>query len=151
VANVGDSRGVMCNGKGETVPLSFDHKPNDPEEKKRIEKAGGFVMFWGVWRVNGILALSRALGDISLKKDDVVTAQPDILSFDLDESKPQYAVLATDGLWDTHSNQEAVSFVEGKIGVAELDGAEELAKDAIKRGSGDNVTVMVINLKKYLS
>lgn len=27
IANVGDSRGVMCDGKGNAIPLSFDHKP----------------------------------------------------------------------------------------------------------------------------
>lgn len=48
VANVGDSRAVLCSG-GRAVPMSKDHKPNDPDEKKRIEAAGGRVVLYGVW------------------------------------------------------------------------------------------------------
>ena len=67
VANVGDSRGVLCNDKGVAIPLSFDHKPSQLKEKKRIQEAGGFVAMNGVWRVQGVLATSRALGDYPLK------------------------------------------------------------------------------------
>lgn len=82
VANVGDSRAVMCDFNGTAIPLSFDHKPEKESEKNRIEKAGGYVAFWGVWRVNGNLATSRALGDYTLKPNFVI-ANPDILEFDL--------------------------------------------------------------------
>ena len=86
VANLGDSRGILCDSKGTVIPLSFDHKPqqvklscfnkeNDSrkyldiqlKERKRIQEAGGFIAFNGVWRVAGILATSRALGDFPLK------------------------------------------------------------------------------------
>lgn len=82
VANVGDSRGVMCDFKGNAIPLSFDHKPQSAREHKRIQEAGGFIAFKGVWRVSGILATSRALGDYPLKPN-LVIADPDILTFDL--------------------------------------------------------------------
>lgn len=82
VANVGDSRGVLCDHKGKTIPLSFDHKPQSAREHKRIQEAGGFIAFKGVWRVSGILATSRALGDFPLKPN-LVIANPDILEFDL--------------------------------------------------------------------
>lgn len=82
VANVGDSRGVLCDYKGKTIPLSFDHKPQSAREHKRIQEAGGFIAFKGVWRVSGILATSRALGDFPLKPN-LVIANPDILEFDL--------------------------------------------------------------------
>lgn len=82
VANVGDSRAIMGFSNGTAVPLSFDHKPDGESEKARIEKAGGFVTFWGVWRVNGILATSRAIGDFFLKPN-LVIANPDVLKFDL--------------------------------------------------------------------
>nr|CAD7400009.1 unnamed protein product [Timema poppensis] len=108
VANVGDSRGVMCDGRGNAIPLSFDHKPQQMRERKRIKEAGGFITFNGVWRVAGILATSRALGDYPLKDKKLVIADPDILTFDLDDHKPQFLVLASDGLWDTFSNEEAV-------------------------------------------
>ena len=62
VANVGDSRGVLKNANSEVLPLSYDHKPSQLKEKKRIEEAGGYVSLNGVWRVQGVLATSRALG-----------------------------------------------------------------------------------------
>lgn len=87
VANVGDSRGVMCDSKGNAIPLSFDHKPQQTRELKRIQEAGGFIAFKGVWRVAGILATSRALGDYPLKEKSLVIADPDILKFDLADHK----------------------------------------------------------------
>ncbi|XP_067214499.1 protein phosphatase 1L isoform X2 [Linepithema humile] len=115
VANVGDSRGVMCDGKGNAIPLSFDHKPQQEREKKRITKAGGMVTFNGVWRVAGILATSRALGDYPLKDKKLVIADPDILTFDLNDHNPMFIILASDGLWDTFTNEEAVAFIKERI------------------------------------
>eukprot|EP00116_Pleurobrachia_bachei_P005233 sb/3465495/ len=74
-ANCGDSRAVLSE-RGQAIPLSFDHKPGNEEELSRIKAAGGFVEFN---RVNGTLALSRALGDFEFKrgnlapKDQMVT------------------------------------------------------------------------------
>ena len=62
-ANAGDSRTVMCE-RGYAVELSHDHKPDLPEERSRIIKAGGSVEDG---RVNGMLALSRAIGDFDYK------------------------------------------------------------------------------------
>jgi len=62
-SNAGDSRTVMSE-KGNAVDLSKDHKPDLPEERGRIIKAGGEVMDG---RVNGMLALSRAMGDFDYK------------------------------------------------------------------------------------
>uniref|UniRef100_T1ITS4 PPM-type phosphatase domain-containing protein n=1 Tax=Strigamia maritima TaxID=126957 RepID=T1ITS4_STRMM len=115
VANVGDSRGVMCDYKGNAIPLSFDHKPQTVSEHKRIIKAGGFVsIFEGAWRVAGCLAVSRALGNYPLKADNLVSAEPDVTTFDLDVFKPQFMILATDGLWDKFRNEEAVIFVRSR-------------------------------------
>ena len=61
VANVGDSRAVLVKCDGSVDPLSYDHKPNGDSEKARIESLGGKVVFWGVWRVEGVLAVSRAM------------------------------------------------------------------------------------------
>jgi serine/threonine protein phosphatase PrpC len=80
-ANAGDSRTCLSKG-GQCVEMSTDHKPDDPEERKRIYNANGFVEDG---RVNGMLALSRALGDFEYKnnpmfkpKDQAVTAHPDV-------------------------------------------------------------------------
>ena len=74
--NVGDSRCVAC-VDGEAHALSNDHKPADERERKRIESAGGFVEFN---RVNGNLALSRALGDFSFKGNDGLEAEDQVQS-----------------------------------------------------------------------
>jgi len=70
VANAGDSRGVLCRN-GKAIPLSYDHKPGDPKEKQRILANGGKIE-WDynekIWRVAGILSVSRGIGDIPLKK-----------------------------------------------------------------------------------
>ena len=63
VANVGDSRCVLCRN-GIAIDMSIDHKPDDTKELQRIEKAGGKVTCEG--RINGGLNLSRALGRSSL-------------------------------------------------------------------------------------
>lgn len=84
-------------------------------ERRRINKAGGLVTFNGVWRVAGILATSRALGDYPLKDKKLVIADPDILTFDLGDHNPMFIVLASDGLWDTFTNEEAVAFIKERI------------------------------------
>ncbi|CAK9138435.1 unnamed protein product [Ilex paraguariensis] len=75
VANVGDSRAVISKA-GKVIPLSEDHKPNRCDERKRIERAGGVVMWAGTWRVGGVLAMSRAFGNRMLKQ--FVVADPEI-------------------------------------------------------------------------
>ncbi|XP_011706625.1 PREDICTED: protein phosphatase 1L [Wasmannia auropunctata] len=146
VANVGDSRGVMCDEKGNAIPLSFDHKPQQERERKRINKAGGLVTFNGVWRVAGILATSRALGDYPLKDKKLVIADPDILTFDLNDHNPMFIILASDGLWDTFTNEEAVTFIKERINEPHF-GAKSITLQSFYRGSADNITVIVINLK----
>ncbi|XP_044268067.1 protein phosphatase 1L [Tribolium madens] len=146
VANVGDSRGVMCDNKGNVIPLSFDHKPQQMRERKRIKEAGGFVTFNGVWRVAGILATSRALGDYPLKDKKLVIADPDILTFDLNDHKPMFVILASDGLWDTFSNEEAINFIKERLNEPDY-GAKSLTLQSYYRGSLDNITVIVINFR----
>lgn len=143
VANVGDSRGIMCDSKGNAIPLSFDHKPQQVRERKRIKEAGGFVTFNGVWRVAGILATSRALGDYPLKEKKLVIADPDILTFDLGDHKPSFLIFASDGLWDTFSNEEAIAFIKERLTEPHY-GAKSITLQSYYRGSLDNITVLVI-------
>ncbi|KAL7741552.1 hypothetical protein ACLKA6_019327 [Drosophila palustris] len=146
VANVGDSRGVMYDARGIAIPLSFDHKPQQVRERKRIHDAGGFIAFRGVWRVAGVLATSRALGDYPLKDKNLVIATPDILTFELNDHKPRFLILASDGLWDTFSNEEACTFVQEHLKEPDF-GAKSLAMESYKRGSVDNITVLIIAFK----
>lgn len=118
------------------------------KERARIDKAGGFVQFNGVWRVVGVLAMSRAIGDFPLKENNIVIADPDILTFDLaSDLQPQYMILATDGLWDVFDNEEACLFIHDRLNEPHF-GARSLAMEAFKRGSLDNITVMVVNFEK---
>lgn len=70
-ANAGDSRAVLSK-KSKARELSTDHKPDTPSEKRRIERANGFVE---ESRVNGMLALSRALGDFEYKGNPILKAE----------------------------------------------------------------------------
>jgi len=138
VANVGDSRAVICRG-GEAFALSSDHKPNRADERQRIEDAGGVVMWAGTWRVGGVLAVSRAFGDRLLKQ--YVVAEPEIQE-DVIQKGVDFLILASDGLWDVMTNQEAVSMVKS-IEDAEK-AANKLTEEAYHRGSADNITCVIV-------
>lgn len=115
-------------------------------ERKRIKEAGGFIEFNGVWRVAGILATSRAMGDYPLKDRKLVIADPDILTFELSDHKPMFIVLASDGLWDTFSNEEAVAFIKERLDEP-LYGAKSITLQSYYRGSVDNISVIVVVFK----
>ncbi|KAK8388268.1 hypothetical protein O3P69_020274 [Scylla paramamosain] len=150
IGNVGDSRAVMADLKGSTIPLSFDHKPNQLKERRRIKEAGGFITFTGVWRVAGVLATSRALGDFPLKEPrQLITAEPDVLTFSLTDHRAHFIILATDGLWDVMTNEEAVAFVRDHLHEPDH-GAKALTMHAFHRGSQDNITVAILNVSKLL-
>ncbi|XP_062513633.1 probable protein phosphatase 2C T23F11.1 [Corticium candelabrum] len=115
--NVGDSRAIASR-RGEVVELSHDHKPSNPHETERILAAGGFVEFN---RVNGNLALSRALGDFAFKRvldtppdGQIVSAVADIIDIDITPDL-EFAVIACDGIWDVLKNDEVVDFVRSRI------------------------------------
>eukprot|EP01136_Pigoraptor_vietnamica_P041030 Opistho-1_new@13527 len=115
--NAGDSRCVLSSG-GVQIPLSFDHKPINEGESQRITAAGGFVEFG---RVNGNLALSRAIGDFEFKtnpamsaQDQIVTVFPEVITKPLTE-REEFIVLACDGIWDVMSNQDVVDFIRSRI------------------------------------
>ncbi|KAL9311014.1 putative protein phosphatase 2C 14 [Arabidopsis thaliana] len=108
VSNLGDCRAVLCRA-GVAEALTDDHKPGRDDEKERIESQGGYVdNHQGAWRVQGILAVSRSIGDAHLKK--WVVAEPETKVLELEQDM-EFLVLASDGLWDVVSNQEAVDTV----------------------------------------
>lgn len=143
VANAGDSRCIMFSN-GRVIPMSSDHKPNRPDEKKRIEDLGGFIQKPDVWRVNGMLALSRAIGDKHLKK--WVTCEPEVFSH-IRTPGDQYLILASDGLWDVVSNEEAAQIVNMNLHHSARVAADALVQTAYNKGSTDNITALVVNLR----
>eukprot|EP01094_Clydonella_sp_ATCC50884_P003800 TRINITY_DN12914_c0_g1_i1.p1 TRINITY_DN12914_c0_g1~~TRINITY_DN12914_c0_g1_i1.p1 ORF type:complete len:416 (-),score=66.94 TRINITY_DN12914_c0_g1_i1:32-1279(-) len=149
VGNAGDSRAVMgeiVDGKLVTVELSRDHKPNDPKERARIEELGGFVSMWGVWRVNGVLATSRSIGDLHLKP--YVSAKPDLVHYHVSQNS-LFLILATDGVFDVLSSEEVVAFVVQHVasGGSLAESAEALVQQAYLLGSADNISALVVDLR----
>tara|TARA_E500000178_G_C16886631_1_gene691540 strand:- start:51 stop:857 length:807 start_codon:yes stop_codon:yes gene_type:complete len=144
IANVGDSRAVLCNDKNEAVQLSQDHKPNNVNEKKRIEQLGGKIKYDGSdWRIND-LSLSRAFGDLESKP--YITHLPQIFKYNLNKND-KFIIFACDGLWDVLSNSAAIKYVNALAGKKYKGNyAKKLAEKAIKEGSTDNVTAVILFL-----
>jgi protein phosphatase 1L len=138
IANVGDSRAVISRA-GQAIALSVDHKPNRSDERQRIENAGGVVMWAGTWRVGGVLAVSRAFGDRLLKR--YVIPEPEIQEETI-KTGDDFLILASDGLWDVISNQDAVQLVQSVTDAQEA--AKKLTDEAYNRGSADNITCVVV-------
>lgn len=136
-ANAGDARAVL-NRNGTAHRLSYDHKGSDEGETKRIVDAGGFVVFN---RVNGILAVTRSLGDHAMK--DYVIGDPHLLEIKLAPTDT-HVIIACDGLWDVASDQEAVDIVVAETDAQKM--SERLLVHALKNGSTDNISVMVVIL-----
>ncbi len=129
----------------DVLPLSSDHKPNRPDEESRIKKLGGKVTHWGRWRVQGVLAVSRAIGDVALQP--YVTCEPEITSHSVNPEEDLFLVLASDGVWDVMSNHEAgVTVMQAAMTKRWEDVARELCLHAKALGSQDNVTAQVIDL-----
>lgn len=149
IANIGDSRSVLGTN-GNTVPMSFDHKPTNPGEQKRIEEAGGSVT---LSRVNGDLAVSRALGDFSYKQSKHLDACLQQVSpeaeFQVVERSPkdEFLVLACDGIWDVMSNEEVTAYFRDALSSMSPEKAcEALLDECLTRKSRDNMTVVLVTL-----
>ncbi|GAM89032.1 hypothetical protein ANO11243_070660 [Dothideomycetidae sp. 11243] len=135
-ANVGDARIVLCRN-GKALRLSYDHKGSDENEGKRIAGAGGLILNN---RVNGVLAVTRALGDAYMK--DLVTGHPytteTVIQPDIDE----FLILACDGLWDVCLDQEAVDLIRSVHDPQQA--SKMLVEHALSRFSTDNLSCMVV-------
>ncbi|CAK7337780.1 unnamed protein product [Dovyalis caffra] len=151
VANLGDSRVVLGRKVSEgnensavvAERLTTDHNVGVEEVRKEVEAlhpddAHIVVYTHGVWRIKGIIQVSRSIGDVYLKKPEfnrnphfhqfgfpvpltrpVMTAEPSILTRKL---KPQdlFLIFASDGLWEQMSDETAVDIVlrNPRLGIA---------------------------------
>ncbi|WVZ99809.1 hypothetical protein U9M48_045056 [Paspalum notatum var. saurae] len=166
VANCGDSRAVLCRGK-QPLALSVDHKPNREDEYARIEAQGGKVIQWNGYRVLGVLAMSRSIGDRYLKPYIIPVPEVTVAAR---AKEDECLILASDGLWDVMSNEEVCDAARKRIllwhkknadasSLAQRSGdspdeaaqaaAEYLSKLALQKGSKDNITVVVVDLKSH--
>lgn len=156
IANVGDSRGVLLNNDGIRF-ITRDHKADDATEAERIRAKGGHVFYnQQAHRVMGGLAMTRALGDHAFRSVGV-TAEAETIRIDR-LAGDDILILATDGLWDVMSNEQAALLVRTCMRKASDKGATRsaalritaavLTRTAIeRRGSRDNVTVMVVDVQ----
>ncbi|XP_076265409.1 uncharacterized protein LOC143199457 isoform X2 [Rhynchophorus ferrugineus] len=146
IAWVGDSQAIVVN-QGKILQCVNPHKPCREDERERIERAGGCVLFWGTWRVNGQLAVSRAIGDGYYKPH--VTAIPDVREIPLDGGE-DFLILACDGLWDVVSEDRAAQEVYYLV-AENPDNTERISGRLVDlakfQGSTDNISVIVVFLK----
>lgn len=144
-SNVGDSRAVLYT-KGVTSRVSFDHKPNDPSEWRRILDAGGYVSDRGTARLNGCLSVSRALGDFDVDDSkNALSVEPHI---NITIANKGFLIMACDGLWDVISDLDATAFVSSELGKGKEveDIAKRITELAIDKKSQDNISVIIILL-----
>ncbi|KAK8545219.1 hypothetical protein V6N13_066509 [Hibiscus sabdariffa] len=155
-SNCGDSRAVLCRGT-ETIPLTVDQKPDRQDELMRIESEGGKVINWNGARVFGVLAMSRAIGDRYLKP--WIIPVPEV-TFTTRTDEDECLILASDGLWDVMTNEEAGEVARRLLrrqrrrsliaddGVSAAQAvADSLTEIAIGRHSSDNISVIIVDLK----
>ena len=98
--------------------MSEDHKPDNTEELRRIEAAGGFVE---EGRVRGMLSCSRALGDLEFKQNkkigveaQMITCVPEIKKVEI-SSEDKFLIIACDGIWDCLTSQQSVDLFHKSI------------------------------------
>ncbi|XP_029026621.1 protein phosphatase, Mg2+/Mn2+ dependent, 1Na (putative) isoform X2 [Betta splendens] len=146
--NCGDSRTLLCHG-GRVAFYTEDHKPFNPREKERIQNAGGSVT---LQRVNGSLAVSRALGDFDFKEVDwrpqteqLVSPEPEVCEL-ARSPEDEFLILACDGVWDAIGNEELCAFVRSRLHVC--DDLREICTQVIDlclyKGSLDNISIIIV-------
>jgi len=144
VANIGDTNAVLRRGDGDAKQLTVEHNAaKNEKEVQRIQEGGAFVV---QGKVAGSLSVTRAFGDLELKK--WVIPDPHIKSLKLMPTDT-HLILACDGLWDVVTFKEVTdylykSYQQGTRDPTTL--SEQLVKLALDKGSKDNVSVMVIEL-----
>ncbi|WZY87408.1 hypothetical protein YC2023_044143 [Brassica napus] len=140
--------------------LTKDHHPNREDEKNRVEAAGGYVTEWaGVSRVNGQLAVSRAIGDLTFKSYGVISA-PEVLDWQPLLANDSYLVVSSDGIFEKLKVQDVCDRL-GEVNNQTSYGAELpsycsvsladcLVNTAFDKGSMDNMAAVVVPLKSNL-
>lgn len=152
VSNCGDSRAIMNSGL-RVIDLSKDHKPIG-NEQVRIEALGGHIqsMNGDVPRVNGELALTRAIGDKRLRPYVIPT--PDVSQFKFSNDN-KFIIMATDGLWDimTSSDVNRMVFSQYRRNMELTDNQllekiSNVLEQTIKETIEDNTTIIITHIRR---
>ncbi|CAF2805081.1 unnamed protein product [Rotaria sp. Silwood2] len=170
--NVGDSRAILVATDGRILLATKDHKPSrknksflfyvyslnlgDQIERQRIQEAGGTVL---IQRVNGSLAVSRALGDFEYKNNpnrrpdqQLVSPEPEITYYTRQTKQDEqiaFIVLACDGIWDVITNEELAAYIIGRMRVTDdlCEIANSILDMCLYKGSKDNMSLVIIAFK----
>ncbi|RNA34283.1 phosphatase 1B isoform X2, partial [Brachionus plicatilis] len=149
--NCGDSRAILVSDN-QIVLGTSDHKPINPVERERIQNAGGSVMIQR--RVNGSLAVSRALGDYEYKNvegrgpcEQLVSPEPEIYARPRTD-QDEFIVLACDGIWDVISNEDLKDYVHSRLKVTNdlVKISNEILDMCLNKGSRDNMSIIIVAL-----
>ena len=142
--NLGDSRTVLGDIRGNLKYATRDHKPDDTHEHDRIKKFGGYIQWRGCWRLMGKIALSRGFGDLSVAHYGY-SVEPDVITIKAQED--DFILLASDGVWDVITSQDAVMFVAEKLkmGISPEQAAQALV-ERVRNHTNDDVTALIICL-----
>ncbi|OQV22515.1 Integrin-linked kinase-associated serine/threonine phosphatase 2C [Hypsibius exemplaris] len=155
ISNVGDSQAILCRYDAVTaehrpIVLTVEHSAARYEERIRIQQQGGRVKDD---RIEGILEVSRSIGDLPYKKGMGLISTPAVRKCSL-TSDDKFIVVACDGLWKSLTPTEVIHFVLSHIKDAtdeDIDAkfssaCSGLAREAVKRLTGDNVTVLLVRI-----
>ncbi|KAK4407179.1 putative protein phosphatase 2C 51 [Sesamum angolense] len=137
--------------------LTNDHHPDRDDEKSRVESAGGHISKWaGVARVNGQLAVSRAIGDIHFKSFGVISV-PEVTDWQPLTANDSYVIAASDGVFEKLSPQDICDMLWEPLShftrPPELNSscsyslADCIVNTAFERGSMDNLAAVMIPVK----
>jgi protein phosphatase 2C family protein 2/3 len=172
LANLGDSRAVLSEcGSQKITQVSNDHVPHDENEKKRIQLAGGEVVYSKnqgniktfVSRVMpGSISVSRAFGDIDAKLTELggnpntLIAVPEIKSFRI-HSDADFLVIGSDGIFEKLENRDLISLIFHASTTSTEEGhsskiakaVEKVLIEAMIRGSTDNLTTVIIAFSNF--
>lgn len=160
VANLGDSRAVLgrvVKATGEVLAIQLSNEHNASMESVRQElhsmhpdDSQIVVLKHNVWRVKGLIQVSRSIGDVYLKRAEfnreplyakfrlrepfkrpILSSEPTITVHEL-QPHDQFLIFASDGLWEHLSNQEAVDIVQNhpRSGIA-----RRLVKSALQEAA----------------
>lgn len=154
LGNLGDSSSVLAvadNGVLRGHYISKDHKPNDPQERARIEAAGGIVVGDRVRGPVSAINMSRAIGDFTFKmplnrqQGDWIASMPYIMEPITLNSSVHFLILASDGLWNVMGERAVRVVHELRMkGHNPTEIAKIMAHECGITPNADNTTVIVV-------
>jgi serine/threonine protein phosphatase PrpC len=155
VANVGDSQALLMREGNTWYPLTEDHRCQREDERIRVERAGAAVVYASrALRVNGVLNVTRSIGDVNMK--DVIISQPECRTVSILDTD-EYLLMASDGvisaltpddLTDVVQECTIQGFAEARNRPRASEISEAVVEAALARRAVDNLCVVVVDLKQ---